>query len=496
MNIEDMARFCKKTGMIYPSGEIYGSLAGFWDYGPRGVEIKKAIKDAFWRFFVSRRDDVFGLDGAIITHPKTWYASGHVENFVDPVIVCKKCKAEYRLDHFIEEQLKVNVEGKTLKELVDLMNEGRVMCERCKSKEFERPEVFNLMFKTHIGVKESSKSEVYLRPETAQNIFINFKNVFEIARRKLPFGIAQIGKAFRNEISPRNFLFRCREFEQMEIEYFIHPNDENKCFYLNEVDMEKEVIIFTAEDQINMEEPFIGKWKDVFSIVKDEWHGYWLYKTMEFLVLLGIDEKKIRLRQHLPEELSHYSKETWDIEYEFDFGWKEIVGIANRGDYDLRQHIKHSNKDLSVYDENLKAKIVPYVIEPSFGLDRIFMAVLDSAYSLREGKAVLKLKPFLSPIRVGVFPLVKKDGLDDKAKEVYLLLKQRIEKVFYDDAGSIGKRYARMDEIGTPYCVTIDYQTLEDDSVTIRFRDSAEQERVGIKDLVDRIEELLESESV
>ncbi len=490
MNIEEMAKFFKKIGLVYPSGEIYGSIAGFWDYGPRGVEIKKAIKDLFWEKFVRRRDDVVGIDGSIITHSKVWVASGHVENFFDPVVICEKCKAEIRADHLIEEKMNIKVEGKSIEEIEQIIKQNNLRCPLCGG-ELRSVETFNLMFSTHVGVKKEKASLSYLRPETAQNIFINFKNVYEVMRRKLPLGIAQIGKVFRNEISPRNFLFRCREFEQAEIEYFIHPEMENKCPYIEDIDLEKEVIIYTKEDQMSMREPFIGKWRDLLSIINDSWHVYWLYQSYEFLVSLGIPPNKLRLRQHLPDELSHYSKDTWDIEYNFDFGWKEIVGIANRGDYDLRQHMNYSNKDLSVYDENIKSKIVPYVIEPSFGIDRIFMAVIDSAYTKDSKRTFLKLNPKLAPIKVAVFPLVNKDGLYEKAYEVYKYLKGEIDSVFFDHSGSIGKRYARMDEIGTPFCITIDYQTLEDNTVTIRDRDTTTQERVSIKDLVEVLQKRL-----
>ncbi len=485
MNIEEMARFCKKTGMIYPSGEIYGCLAGFWDYGPRGVEIKRSIREAFWRRFVLRREDIVGIDGAIITHPKTWYASGHVENFFDPVVICTECNTEIRADHLIQEVLGINVEGKTIEELEKIIVENKIRCPVCGKESLRSIEIFNLMFKTYIGVKKERALEAYLRPETAQNIFINFRNTFEVMRKKLPLGIAQIGRVYRNEISPRNLLLRSREFELAEIEYFIHPEMENKCPYIKDINLSEKIIIYTKEDQIAMKEPFEGTWEDLLSIIKDNWHVYWLYEIYKFLIDLGIPSKKLRLRQHLPDELSHYSKDTWDIEYAFDFGWKEIVGIANRGDYDLRQHMKYSNKDLCVYDENIKGKVVPYVIEPSIGIDRVFMAIIDSAYT-KEGKRIyLKLKPFLAPIKVAVFPLVNKDGLYEKAYEVYAFLKKEIDCVFFDSSGSIGKRYARMDEIGTPYCITIDYQTLEDDTVTIRYRDTTHQDRIKIRDLVD-----------
>ncbi len=488
----ELLSFAKKAGFVTISGEIYGGLKGFWDYLPRGVALKNALKSAWWDFFVREREDMYGMDGAIITHPKVWVASGHVENFTDPIVICKRCHKQFRADHLLEEVKGIKTENLTMEEMEKLLKD--VKCPACKKGELEAPQRFNLMFRTFVGPKEEKEAEAFLRPETAQNIFVNFKLIAETMRAKLPFGIAQIGKAFRNEISPRNFLFRSREFEQAEIEYFIHPNQKNKCSYIKEINWEEKVAVYTAEAQINMQEPEIMTWKELSKIVKDEWHLYWLYKAYSFFLYVGLKSKNLRLRQHVPEELSHYSEDTWDIEFNYSFGWKELMGVANRGSYDLEQHMKHSGKDLRLFDDNLKQKITPYVIEPSFGLDRLVMAILEQGYDMRDNKVVLKLKPFLAPVKIAVFPLVKKDGLDKKAFDIYKDLKKRFKDVLYDDKGSIGKRYARMDEIGTPYCITVDYESMEGEGVTIRWRDTAEQIRVKEEHLLDILHNLINEE--
>ncbi|NPA38175.1 MAG: glycine--tRNA ligase, partial [Candidatus Nanohaloarchaeota archaeon] len=467
----DIQSFAKKTGFIMISGELYGGLKGFWDYLPRGVALKNAIKQRWWDFFVRSREDMHGMDGSIITHPKVWVASGHVENFTDPIVVCKRCGTQFRADHLLEDLKGIKTENLSLEEMENLLQD--VKCPACKKGELEAPKRFNLMFRTFVGPKEGKENEAFLRPETAQNIFVNFKHIAEVMRAKLPFGIAQIGKAFRNEISPRNFIFRSREFEQAEIEYFIHPAEKNRCPYLDEIAWDKKVAVYTADMQLAMKEPELMSWKELNKIIKDNWHLYWLYKSYEFFKMLGLKDKNLRLRQHVPEELSHYSEDTWDIEFNYSFGWKELMGIANRGSYDLHQHAKTSSKDLRIMQDG--EKVMPYVIEPSFGIDRLVLALLEQGYEEREGKAVLKLHPSLAPIKVAVFPLVSRDGLDTKAKEVYGRLKPHLKDVFYDEKGSIGKRYARMDEIGTPYCITIDYNTLKDETVTLRNRDTTEQ---------------------
>ena len=493
IGIEEMASFCKRTGFVFPSGEIYGGLAGFWDYGPRGVELKNKIKELWWKEFVKKREDIVGVDGAIITHPKTWYASGHVESFVDPIVECKRCHAQFRADHLIEDVLNIKTEGMSIEEMERIIRENNILCPKCKKGELTAPTRFNLMFKTFVGPKEGKESEAFLRPETAQNIFTLTPLVQKIMRLKFPFGIAQIGKAFRNEISPRHFMFRSREFEQMEIEYFIHPLDENNCPYMDEVDLRDRVKILTREMQEKGEEEVEMSIEEIIEkkIIQDEWHLYWLYKVHKFLEYLGLSNEKIRWRQHVKDELSHYSKDTWDIEYLFPFGWKEIHGMANRGSFDLTQHSKYSNKDLRVFDERTKQKIMGYVIEPSQGVDRLFLAILFEAYTEENNRVFLKLKPFLAPTKIGVFPLVSKDNLPEKAKEVYKMLKKEFYDVIYDESGSIGKRYARQDEIGTPYCITIDYQTLEDNTVTVRDRDTTKQERVRIDELVEYLREKL-----
>lgn len=489
MPIMDISSFAKKTGFITMTGEIYSGLKGFWDYLPRGVALKNALKAVWWDFFVRERDDIYGMDGSIITHPRVWVASGHVENFTDPIVICKRCHKQFRADHLLEDLKGIKTENLSLEEMERLLDD--VKCPECKKGELEAPQRFNLMFRTFIGPKEEKEAEAFLRPETAQNIFINFKLIAEIMRAKPPFGIAQMGKVFRNEISPRNFVFRSREFEQAEIEYFIHPEQRNRCPYLNEIEWDKEVIVYTAEAQLNMQEPEIMNWKEINNIVKDEWHLYWLYKAYEFFLFIGLENKNLRLRQHVPEELSHYSEDTWDIEFNYYFGWKELMGVANRGSYDLYQHMNHSGKDLRLFDEELRQKVMPYVIEPSFGIDRLVMAILNQGYSEREGKTLLKIKPFLAPVKIAVFPLVKRDSLDVKAKELYVKLKKKFKDVFYDEKGSIGKRYARMDEIGTPYCVTIDYETMEGKGVTIRWRDTTEQIRIKDEKLIRVLEKLI-----
>jgi glycyl-tRNA synthetase len=474
LTIEDMAVFCKRKGFVYPNSEIYGGLAGFWDYGHLGSELKKNIKDEWWKFHVQSRADIVGIDGSIITHPKVWEASGHVANFTDVYVKCKKCKKPNKIDK----------------------NEvGKVKCD-CGG-EYEVLGDLNLMFKTNVGPVEGNLA--YLRPETAQLMFTNFKLVAENARLKLPFGIAQMGKAFRNEISPRDFLFRCREFEQMEIEYFIHPKDTNNCPYIDEV-LDHKIIIFSAEMQEKGEKTE-GKemtMKQALDkkIIKTQWHAYWLATEHKWFISLGAKAGNFRIRQHVKEEKSHYALDTWDLEYKFPFGWKELQGMANRTDYDLKQHIQHSKVDLSLYDEETKEKIIPHVVaEPSQGVDRAFLVFMFDAYDEFEEKGekfvVLHLDPKLAPVKVGVFPLVNK--LNEKALEVHKLIKNDFACQF-DKSGSIGRRYARADEIGTPFCVTIDFDSLEKNDATIRERDTKEQKRVKIKELKETLRKLISKE--
>ena len=453
-SMEKIVNLCKSRGFIYPGSEIYGGLANTWDYGPLGVELKNNVKKAWRKKFIQESKYNVGLDAAILMNPETWVASGHVGGFSDPLIDCKECKTRHRADKLIEDWMHENhceqvVDGWTDDQMISYMKEHHITCPNCGKENFTGIRKFNLMFKTFQGVTEDSTSEIYLRPETAQGIFVNFKNVLRTTRRKLPMGIGQIGKSFRNEITPGNFTFRTREFEQMELEFFCKPG----------TDM--------------------------------EWFAYWRNFCRDWLLSLGMKEDSIRLRDHSPEELCFYSKGTTDIEFLFPFGWGELWGIADRTDYDLKQHMEHAKEDFTYLDQETGEKFVPYCIEPSLGCDRVTLAFLCEAYeeqALEEGdsRVVLHLHPALAPYKVAVLPLSKK--LSEKAEKVYSML----SKTFmcdYDEAGSIGKRYRREDEIGTPYCVTIDFDTLEDESVTIRDRDTMEQVRVKIEDVEKWIED-------
>ena len=456
-SMEKMVALCKSRGYIYPGSEIYGGLANTWDYGPLGVELKNNIKSAWRKKFIQENKYNVGLDAAIFMNPETWVATGHVAGFSDPLIDCKECKTRHRADKLVEEWAHENgkdivADGWTDEQMVNYINDNKIACPNCGKTNFTSIRKFNLMFKTFQGVTEDSTSQIYLRPETAQGIFVNFKNVMRTTRRKLPMGIGQIGKAFRNEITPGNFTFRTREFEQMELEFFCKPGTDL------------------------------------------EWFKYWKDYCKKFLLDLGMQEENIRLRDHSPEELVFYSKATTDIEFAFPFGWGELWGIADRTDYDLSRHIEHSKQDLSYQDPETNEKFIPYVIEPSLGCDRVALAFLCNAYEeqdLGEGdsRVVLHLHPALAPYKVAVLPLSKK--LSDKAQEVY----ENLAKKFvcdYDEAGSIGKRYRREDEIGTPYCVTIDFDTLEDNKVTIRDRDTMEQVRISIDEVEKYIENKIE----
>ena len=455
VTMQDLVALCKNRGYIFPGSEIYGGLSNTWDYGPLGVEFKNNIKRAWWKKFVDESRHNIGLDAAILMNPATWVASGHVGGFSDPLMDCKACKTRHRADKLIEDFLQEKgtpevVDGWSDEQMVNFIKENGVVCPDCGKQDFTDIRKFNLMFKTFQGVTEDSKSEIYLRPETAQGIFVNYKNVLRTTRSKMPMGIAQIGKSFRNEITPGNFIFRVREFEQMELEFFCEPGT------------------------------------DI------DWFNHWKEYCKNWLINLGMDEEKLRMRDHSAEELSFYSKCTTDIEFKFPFGFGELWGIADRTDYDLSQHMKHSGEDFTYTDPiDPSKKYVPYCIEPSVGVERLVLAFLSSAYKeeeVSEGdtRVVLKLHPFLAPIKVAVLPLSKK--LSDKANEVYerLVKKYRCD---YDEAGSIGKRYRRQDEIGTPYCVTIDFDTLEDECVTIRDRDTMQQVRIKIDELEKFLDE-------
>ena len=473
LTIDELANFCKRKGFVYSSGELYGGLAGFWDFGPIGSELKANIKNSWWKFYVHGREDVTGIDGSIITNPKVWEASGHVKNFVDVAVVCKKCGNKAKLDEY---------------EL------GKAKCEKCNG-ELKSKGKFNPMFTTQVGPIEDDSITTYLRPETAQLIFTNFKLVQENARLKLPFGIAQIGKAFRNEIAPRNFVFRSREFEQMEIEYFIDSGKKKDCPYEIE---DIEILVYSSKMQEEGGEPVKMSIKEALKkkIIQLSWHAYWLSSGLKWFFNLGANSENFRIRQHTKEEKSHYATDTWDIEYRFPFGWKELQGIADRGTFDLTQHEKYSKSDLKIMDDVEGKKLLPMVVaEPSLGVERAFLVFMLDAYSVGEkGNVILKLNPKLAPIKVAVFPLVKKDKkLVEQAKEIYKNLRQDWN-VIYDASGSIGRRYARNDEIGTPFCITVDVDSEKKKDVTIRNRDDGEQKRIKIKDLRDVLRKLISGE--
>jgi len=497
LTIEEMAVFCKRKGFVYPSSEIYGGIAGFYDFGHLGVELKNNIKKEWWKSFVMQRDDVVGIDGSIITNPMVWKASGHVDGFTDIMADCRKCGSRFRADQLIEDKLKIETHGMQIGEISKILNEKKLKCQKCGN-ELDEPKMFNLMFATNVGPVQSSSSNAFLRPETAQLIFANFRLVQENARLKLPFGIAQVGKAFRNEISPRDFLFRMREFEQMEIEYFVHPEKQEHCEFIDDV-IDYELNVYSAEMQKqkkNMEKMPIKKALDR-KIIKTRWHAYWLALMHRWFVELGANSENFRIRQHVKDELSHYALDTWDLEYEFPFGWKELQGLSNRTDFDLKKHMEHSKTDLSLFDEETKKKVIPHVIcEPSQGVERAFLVFMFDAYHYDKSRenVVLKLHPKLAPVKVGIFPLVSnKADLVKKARDVYDELKREWPCVF-DLSGSIGRRYARADETGIYATITVDFESLEDESATIRARDTTEQIRVKIKGLKEAIRKFMDGE--
>ncbi len=428
VTMEKLVSLSKRRGFVYQSSEIYGGMAGAWDYGPLGVELKNNIKDYWWKEMTQLQDNIVGMDAAIMMHPKVWEASGHVDSFTDPMVDCKECKARFRSDH------------------IDL----DASCPNCGAKDsFTEPRQFNMMFSTHLGPVSDSGSIVYLRPETAQGIFANFKNVVQTSRVKIPFGIAQVGKAFRNEITTKNFIFRTVEFEQMEMQFFVKPGDDEK------------------------------------------WFEYWKESRIKYYDRLGIRESKLKFHRHGSDELAHYAKDAFDIEYEFPMGWQELEGIHSRTDFDLARHAEHSGKDLTYLDDQTHERFLPYVIETSAGLTRTVLMVMADAYEEEELdggdiRTVLHFHPELAPVTVAILPLVKKDGIKELAQEIEKELRADFS-TFYDQSGAIGRRYRRMDEIGTPYCVTVDYDTKEDNTVTIRFRDSMEQERIPVSSLAERI---------
>lgn len=449
--MEKIVSLAKRRGFVYPGSEIYGGLANTWDYGPLGVELKNNIKRAWWNNFVSQKEDMFGLDASILMNPKVWVASGHVAGFSDPMIDCKNCKQRFRVDHLVEDVLNLKVEGLSPEDLDKIIKENNLKCPSCKSQDWTEARKFNLLFETSVGSISGEKSIVYLRGETAQAIFVDFKNVLNSSRKKIPFGIAQIGKAFRNEITPGNFIFRTLEFEQMEIEYFIREKD----------------------------------WIKYFNYWQDEMQK-WIFD------ILQIKKENIRLREHTKEELSFYSKKTVDFEYNYPFGgFKELYGLAYRTDYDLTNHQTQSGEDMSYFDQETNERFVPHVIEPSMGVDRTFLALMLDSYNeekalTAEGeedtRVVLKFPKNLAPIKIAILPLSKKEELSVPAKEIYNKLKMKYT-CEYDETQSIGKRYRRQDEIGTPYCITVDFDTLQDKAVTVRDRDTMKQERIAIAEL-------------
>ena len=466
--MDQIVALCKGRGFVYPGSEIYGGLANSWDYGPLGVELKNNVKRAWWKKFVQENPYNVGLDAAILMNPEVWVASGHVSTFNDPLIDCKACKMRHRADKLIEGWCAengrddVNVEAMTNEELVAFIRDNGVICPGCGKADFTDIRKFNLMFKTHQGVTEDSSTEVYLRPETAQGIFVNFPAIQRTTRKKLPFGVCQVGKSFRNEITPGNFIFRIREFEQMELEFFCQPGTDL------------------------------------------EWFQYWREFCRKWLVDLGLKEENLRLRDHEPEELAFYSKATTDFEFMFPFGWGELWGVADRTDYDLKQHQEHSGKDLTYFDQEKNEHYIPYVIEPSLGADRVTLAFLVDAYDEEivgqdkkgnnDVRTVLRLHPALAPFKCAVLPLSKKEVLSGPAQQ----LRDELARDFmvdYDDTGSIGKRYRRQDEIGTPFCITLDFQTVGDDTtpadhcVTSRERDSMEQVRIPMSEVKNYIAE-------
>ncbi|NSW92587.1 MAG: glycine--tRNA ligase [Firmicutes bacterium] len=452
--MDKIVALTKNRGFVYAGSEIYGGLANAWDYGPLGVELKNNVKAAWWKKFIQESPYNVGVDCAILMNPQVWVASGHVAGFNDPLIDCKVCKSRFRADKMIDEwnkerNIELTVDGWENQKLMEYIKDKDVRCPECGANDFTEIRKFNMMFRTYQGVTEDSKAEIYLRPETAQGIFVNFKNVQRTTRRKLPFGIGQIGKAFRNEITPGNFTFRTREFEQMELEFFCEPG------------------------------------------TSLEWFQYWKEFCYNWLINLGIKPENLRMRDHTKEELAFYSNATTDIEYNFPFGWGELWGIADRTDYDLRQHMEHSGEDLSYFDPIKNEKYIPYCVEPSLGADRAALAFLCEAYDeekIAEGdvRTVLRFHPAIAPIKIAVLPLSRKLG--EEAYKVYeMLIKEYVCE--YDETGSIGKRYRRQDEIGTPFCVTYDFDSLNDESVTIRDRDTMQQVRIKISDLSQYFED-------
>ncbi len=452
-SLKPIVALCKRRGFIYPGSEIYGGFANTYSFGPYGAELKKNIKDLWWKTFVHDRRDMVGLDGPILLHPKAWQASGHLEGFNDALIDCKACKGRFRCDHLIEEALGISAEGLTVPEMTKQVQEGKIKCPKCGAQDFTEARHFNLMFHTHMSKTGADGDVAYLRPETAQAIFLDYKNIVDTMRVKIPFGAAQIGKAFRNEITPGNFVFRVIEFEQMEIEYFIRES----------------------------------AWVETFE--------KWLKSMHDWCKLIGLNPARVHEKEHPQEQLSHYSKRTVDLVYDFPFGTSELYGLAYRTDFDLKRHAEFSGTNLEYTDPETREKFIPHVIEPTFGVERTLLALLCDAYDeeqLENGevRTVLHFSPRIAPVKVAVFPLMKKEPLAEKAQHLFAQLKS-LWACEYDESGAIGKRYRRQDELGTPFCITVDFDTLENDTVTLRDRDSMKQERIPIKELIGVLAEKL-----
>ena len=461
VTMDKIAALSKRRGIVYPGSDIYGGLANTWDYGPLGAELKRNVKNLWWSTFVHRRRNIVGLDAGILMHPRVWEASGHVQNFNDPLVDCKTCRSRFRADHLIEERLGQKAEGKSPTEMSAILREANLRCPNCGNPTLTDARQFNMMFRTMIGPLEETGTEVFLRPETAQAMFVQYKNVVATGRVKVPFGIAQIGKAFRNEITPGNFIFRLLEFEQMEIEYFVKPEEGDSAFEA------------------------------------------WLSDMRGWLRMIGVGEDHVRIREHDRDELSHYSSRTVDFEYEFpgSMGWRELYGLANRTDFDLGQHQQFSGEDLTYFDQAEDRRYLPHVIEPTFGVDRTCLVLLIDAYDEEQtvdvnGKpdtrVVLRLHPRVAPYKAAILPLMKKPELAEVARRLFDRLGEEIEVlVDYDESGNIGRRYRRQDEVGTPFCITVDFDSLEDHSVTVRHRDDMRQERLRIADVPEWLAEQL-----
>jgi len=476
LTVDELATFCKRKGFVYPSSEIYGGLAGFWDFGPNGVELYNNIKNAWWNYFVYQKSNMVGIEASIISNPKIWKASGHITSFSDIAVSCKKCKKISK---------------------VDAAELASAKCSFCKGElDKSGSKKLNMMLSTKIGPIEGDSVVSYLRPENAQGMFTDFKLVSETSRMKLPFGIAQIGKAFRNEIAPRDFLFRCREFTIGEFEFFIHP-EEKRCEIFDNEHKKIKVQLLDAETQEKGKENLrsIAMGDMVKEKRLDEWQAYWLAEQMMFFKELGINVDKIKIREHMKSELSHYSSATFDLDYDYPFGSKEVAGNANRGQFDLTSHSKESSQKLDYFDEETKTRIVPRVIEPTFGMERIFLAAIVDGYDYdkKRENVVLHLHPKLAPVKAAIFPIVKDARMIKLSEEIYRALRKEWN-VSYDDSGSVGRRYSRNDEIGTPYCITIDTDSIKKKDVTIRDRDTTKQIRVKVEDLRETLRKLINCE--